>query len=193
MKKITLFFLIASNLYSQDIEYNIKSAMDYWNPNVIFFARQIVNTPGKLNIGQICDLYDYLFSNWTYVNDPIGMEYISPASESIMHLTGDCDDYAVLMASLLASIGASSRVILTTNHAYAEVYICNDCSLKNYLKYINERYTSLINKIFGVNEVQSIYYHKDNSGNIWLNLDWTAKYPGGEFISSEVISVIYPD
>ena len=27
----------------------------------------------------------------------------------------------------------------------------------------------------------SVYYRKDSEGNGWLNLDWWAKHPGGEY------------
>ena len=45
------------------------------------------------------------FLNWVYVNDPAGTDYYAKASESLRLLRGDCDDYAILMASLIESIG----------------------------------------------------------------------------------------
>jgi len=39
---------------------------------------------------------------------------------------------------------------------------------------------------------RTIHYHKDASGDIWLNLDYTAGYPGGKFLNGEVIEALYP-
>ena len=64
--------------------------------------------------------------NWKYVNDPKGFEYFSPASETIkLKLSGDCDDFAIVMAATLQAIGANTRVVMAygekSGHAYAEV------------------------------------------------------------------------
>jgi hypothetical protein len=40
---------------------------------------------------------------------------------------------------------------------------------------------------------KSIYYHVDEHQNIWLNMDYTAKYPGGPFLSEEVLGVLNLD
>ena len=34
---------------------------------------------------------------------------------------------------------------------------------------------------------QQIHYHIDERGQIWLNLDYTATYPGGKFMSEEIL------
>ena len=35
-----------------------------------------------------------------------------------------------------------------------------------------------------------LHYQTDNQKQIWLNLDYTARYPGGEFMESEIISIL---
>jgi hypothetical protein len=37
---------------------------------------------------------------------------------------------------------------------------------------------------------QAIHYHIDERGNVWLNLDYTAKYPGGPFMKEEILSAL---
>jgi hypothetical protein len=33
---------------------------------------------------------------------------------------------------------------------------------------------------------KQLHYHIDERGQIWFNLDYTAKYPGGPFLSEEI-------
>jgi hypothetical protein len=155
-------------------------AIDYTNPITRDYAIQLAaKWPGKFHIGQICEIYDHLYKNWRYVNDPWGVDFISPASRTIQaNLAGDCDDFAVLMAAMIAAIGGSPRIIIAWNndvgHAYAEVFMGDEANLKECAKTIFDRY-----KIF-----DPIHYHKEASGDCWLNLDWSAKFPGGTFFSA---------
>jgi len=49
------------------------------------------------------------------------------------------------------------------------------------------------NKLFAKeSNEKTIHYHKDDEGNVWLNLVYTASYPGGRFMGDEVIECIYP-
>jgi len=89
--------------------------------------------PGSYSIDQVCAIADYV-GRWRYVSDPKGFEYVNYANESIRvgkirgySGIGDCDDRAVLLASLIESIGGTTRIISACNnetcHAYPEVYI----------------------------------------------------------------------
>jgi hypothetical protein len=97
--------------------------------------------PGDHTIDQICSIYSYLNhgddskKGWSYVSDPKGIDYFMYANETLKigedancAGAGDCDDFAILTAALVESIGGSARIILAQNnssggHAYAEVYI----------------------------------------------------------------------
>lgn len=174
---------------------SISSAMDYTTPAVRNAALSMVDKEhgGKMNVGQICDIFDYLKKNWVYVNDPVGHEYNAPASTSIKLMRGDCDDFAILMASCMEAIGASSRVVCAkssdgSGHAYAEVYIGKDkAKCDSLIKSISRRYNGA-----------SIHYttSKDSDGNkkYWLNLDWQEKHAGGKYYKSvgECL-IIYPN
>jgi hypothetical protein len=37
---------------------------------------------------------------------------------------------------------------------------------------------------------KEIHYHIDERGQIWLNLDYTARYPGGPFMSEEILGAL---
>lgn len=168
-------------------------AMDKGNKITIGFANHLATKfPGSFSIKQILSIYDYLYNNWKYVNDPSGIDYVKHASETIQNfkdygkLMGDCDDYAVLMATLIEAIGGEARIVLAikspAGHAYAEVQFYD--SPNTVISEINNHYAGLLEKFLGMNRVDKIYYRKDPDGSLWLNLDWRSKYPGGDYYNS---------
>jgi hypothetical protein len=99
-------------------------------------AVDLVQSEGSCTIDQICYLYDYLTKSWRYIADPRCKDYFQYANETLQHGkkskptcagAGDCDDFAILMASMVESIGGTTRIILAYGplggHAYAEVYL----------------------------------------------------------------------
>ena len=165
----------------------IQDAIDYTNPITRDFAVSQVHHSGKYNIAQICDLWESIGKRWTYVNDPNGREYFSPASHTIaIGLKGDCDDFAIVTASAIKAVGGASRIILTSGHAYPEVSIASsESNLNSLASYICKRYNC-----------KRICYHTSTVGGktiYWLNLDWSAGHPGGPFTNDGgYYSVVYP-
>ncbi len=173
----------------------VVEAMDYKNPTTRDYALSLIDREhgGNYNIAQICDMWEKIYKRWTYVNDPNGFNYYSPASRTIkLGLKGDCDDFAILTASSIQAIGGASRIILAhktdgTGHAYAEVYIANSKNgLQNAADYICKRY-----------HCKSIAYktrNVDGQKRYYLNLDWQAKHPGGPYYQNDGETVaIYPN
>jgi hypothetical protein len=37
---------------------------------------------------------------------------------------------------------------------------------------------------------KKLFYHVDTDGKVWINLDYTAHYPGGEFLSEKVLGIL---
>ena len=78
----------------------LKESCDYNVPKTKGFANKLAGkaslSDGTFNIEQLCEIFDYCYSKWRYVNDPKGSEYLAKASETIASsLTGDCDDFAI--------------------------------------------------------------------------------------------------
>ena len=123
-------------------------------------------------------------SRWNYVSDPKGKDYIATASESLRYLSGDCDDHSILMAACIKSIGGIPRLIHTDGHIYPEILIG---SRKDF-----EAINYLIKKELFVKESkgQIIHYHIDERNQIWLNLDYTAHYPGGPFMHEAILGAL---
>lgn len=165
--------------------------MDYTNPTTRDFAVKIIpqSHSGKYSISQICDEWEYIYKRWTYVNDPNGFNYWSPASRTTnIGLKGDCDDFATLTASSIKSIGGSSRIVVVPHHAYPEVFIGDSKEdVQGMINYVTKRY----------NCKTAYYHHETDSKGVtryWMNLDWSAKHPGGPFHDDEGnYLVIYPD
>ena len=168
-----------------------SEAMDYKTPITRDFAVKLIpkSHSGEYSIAQICDVWQYVNSRWTYVNDPNGFNYWSPASRTInLGLKGDCDDFAILITSLNTAIGGSSRTVIVPGHAYPEVYIGNSKeNVQKIVDYISKRYNC-----------KTVFYHHETDSQgvtrYWLNLDWSAKHPGGPFADDDgEYLVIYPD
>ena len=132
-------------------------------------------SPGPFNLGQVCDIFDYCYNGWNYVNDPEGVEIVEYASTTIANgLNGDCDDFAVLVCSMILAIGGEARINYAyghaEGHAFAEVNIGNT----DVEDYISKRYKKVYNS-------GGIWTRSDRHENKWLNLDWFAKHPGGKY------------
>lgn len=163
----------------------IISACNFRSNTVRSKAAEIASqSDGNFNIGQVCDIFDYCYDNWKYVNDPNRGDLYQKASNTISNgLTGDCDDFAILMASMMLAIGGDARVNVAytsdSGHAYTELNIGKD--INEIANYIRARY--------GFSG--SVWYRTDSKKNCWLNLDWQAQHPGGEYYGGKRGARIY--
>lgn len=198
----SMMYTMGDNPHPQDIiiakllpfpnKSKVIKAIDFTNPKVRNFAlmattkyfndkKQIKGYREYRTIIQCFAVFKEIKSKWNYVNDPIGSDYIAAASESLQHFSGDCDDHAILMAAGVKAVGGTPRLISTDAHIYPEMYIGTKRDLENVI--------FLIHNVLFVEESknQPIHYHIDERGHIWLNLDYTASYPGGEFLGETIL------
>jgi len=184
--------LILSKLLPFPNKSKIIRAIEYDNPKVRDFAlmatlkdfKDVRGYAKYRTVIQCFAIFKEINSRWNYVSDPKGRDYIAKATESLRYFSGDCDDHSILMASCVKSIGGTPRLIHTGGHIYPEIFIGD----KKDLETINY----LIKKILFVEECKGkqIHYHIDERGQIWLNLDYTATYPGGPFMSEEILGAL---
>lgn len=112
-------------------------------------------------------------SNVKYVSDPNGFEYVASPIETLKVRAGDCDDFAVLLASLYESIGLDAVVgLVDTNgdgvvdHAAAMVYLNMD---PDSLLSAMRKYELVFNvRIEGLSYFTGL---KNTSTGIWLVVD----------------------
>ena len=169
----------------------IKKAVDYDNPKLRNFAvaasTRYFNKEGYYSkYGNIIRYFSIfkVINQWDYVPDPKGLDYFSPASESINLMAGDCDDHAILMAAAIKAIGGETRLIHTKNHLYPEVKVGKKKDLtKIYF---------LVKRLLFYKESMGnqLFYHIDNEDNIWLNFDYTGRYPGAKFMDQQIIGIL---
>jgi hypothetical protein len=126
-------------------------------------------SPGTEGIKQIIAIHSYIAGDWKYVNDPlfVGRDYYSPADRTLaVGLAGDCDDFAILLASCIEAIGGRTRILGGScnegGHAWAEVYIGSSTA-----------WTETVNIIRKINPNLSVgYISGGTSEGYWLSLDW---------------------
>ncbi|MDE2020934.1 MAG: hypothetical protein KGJ13_11410 [Patescibacteria group bacterium] len=61
--------------------------------------------------GEIRSLFDFVQNNIRYVRDIAGVETLHYPEQILLQEHGDCDDKAILLASLLAAIGHPTRFV----------------------------------------------------------------------------------
>jgi hypothetical protein len=188
--------IVLSGTRSLSTDKEILNAIDYKNPVVRDFAVRAANKyfkeeqqDSKMHyriLIQCFAVFKKINRSWNYVSDPKEDEYIARADESVKLLAGDCDDHSILMAASIKAIGGTPRLVYTDGHIYPEILIGDEEDLQHVSGLIRE-------KLFPKESNEKpIHYHEDNNGNVWLNLDYTASYPGGRFMGDEVIECIYP-
>lgn len=131
---------------------------------------------------RVLSLFKHINSNFKYVTDAYRDEYFATARETIQNgLGGDCDDHSILMAAAIKSIGGNCRIVLTRTHAYPEL----QCPDKESLTLLKES----ILHLFADKQIKELSYHIRN-GQYWVNLDYTAPYPGGPYLSDTAYAII---
>jgi len=184
--------IILATLNPVENETRIIHSIDYENPEVRNFAvaitvknfKEYAERTNYRTIIQCFAVFKEINSKWNYVNDPDSRNYFAKASESVLHLSGDCDDHTILMAACIKAVGGTSRIIHTTGHLYPEILIGSQKDLE-VINYLIKR------KLFPIeSKGMSLNYHIDENNQVWLNLDYTAKYPGGPFMNEEILGVL---
>jgi WD40 repeat protein len=167
-----------------DIIAEVETKLVLGNPDVEQTALTIArDSPGQYNINQVSKIYDALIEGWYYYSDPSYREKYKNANQTLLDGKrsasvgmGDCDDFAILMASLIESLGGNTRITFAYNgregHAYAEIYLGkkNDTYVDDLLDWLKSEYNQA--NITGVNTTND---------DIWLNLDYNSSYPGGPY------------
>jgi len=184
--------IIISKLLPFPNKSKIIDAVEYDNPKVRNFAlmattkyfRDVKGYKKQRLMIQCFAVFKEIRNRWNYVNDPKGKEYIAAATESLQHFSGDCDDHAILMAAAIRAVGGTPRIIHTGGHLYPEMLVGSKADL--------ETANYLIKEVLFVEESRGkeVHYHIDERGQVWLNLDYTAKYPGGPFMSEEILGAL---
>jgi hypothetical protein len=149
---------------------------------------------GPFHVEQVAEIWAGVRRPWRYVNDPDGREYFATATESIGNgYVGDCDDFAVTLASMVIAIGGQARVVLMDGpkggHAYAEA--CVQGEPGKVAAALTKHYKNKFRRYITGSIPKTIAYRSSEACPIWLNLDWSAAVPGGPYESEHWAVAVY--
>jgi hypothetical protein len=92
-----------------------------------------------------------------------------------------------MMVAAIRSIGGTARFVSTTGHLYPEMLIGDKFDLVK-IDYLIKTVLFPIES-----KDMSLHYHTEKDGRIWLNLDYTAAYPGGRYYADPILGILHPN
>lgn len=190
-KKQKELFLVKSSLFDTEVDMAVKgmkSKMNHKDSLVRNFAvKHSLDHfdeyyPKYGFYVRFLSLFKHINANFKYVSDAQRDEYYATARETIQSgLGGDCDDHTILMISAMRAIGAKCRMVLSVDHVYPELH-CGD--KQSFIKMQNA-----ITDLFWDQPFTGLYYREEN-GQYWINLDYSARHPGGPYIDNKAYAVV---
>ncbi|MBN2163755.1 MAG: transglutaminase domain-containing protein [Pontiellaceae bacterium] len=93
--------------------------IDYRNEQINTMASRLVAHSNDDDLKKTRILLDYVSNDIYYVSDPDdGLEYTKSPITTLVAGAGDCDDQAVLLCSLLESVGVKTFIAFTDDHVF---------------------------------------------------------------------------
>jgi transglutaminase-like putative cysteine protease len=124
--------------------------------------------PGNYSLQQLLYAFDWVRKNIEYADDPTDLW--QNAKDTMMLRSGDCEDHAILMATLIRELGGSARFNLIEGHAFATVFIGDSYTDLTAIKLaVSSHYGTIV----------PVHYLQDSSG-YWMTMDTVGfPYAGG--------------
>lgn len=134
---------------------------------------------------QVAALFEYVKSRVNYISDPIAMrngvkelgDFLASPAETLQIGGGDCDDQALLMASLLSAVGLENRILFVSspsNGAHLLTEFSVDASLASEVPDILEGFYAQNARVPGGRS----YLPFVVNDRVWLMADTTRDYVG---------------
>lgn len=157
-------------------------------------ARLAARSQGPFHVEQVAEIWTAVRRDWRYVNDPQGRDYFASARETIENgYVGDCDDFAIVLTSMVTAVGGEARVVLMEGprggHAYAEACVHGDPGVV--ARALGRHYRAKWRGYLQGAAPRTISYRRTEACPIWLNLDWNAAVPGGPYEPETRATAIY--
>lgn len=83
------------------------------------------STTGNYSTALLLSIFEYVCT-LNYTQEPEGVDYWQNPDETMDMGGGDCEDFAILIASLVCAAGGTVRFCYTNTHAFASVYVSSD-------------------------------------------------------------------
>ncbi|MCK4320761.1 transglutaminase domain-containing protein [Candidatus Bathyarchaeota archaeon] len=117
----------------EELNRSIKKIVNSADPTVEVVRELATRLGRRFEAGdfkQARKLYEYVRDEIQYIYDPFGIEEIQPPEVTLKLRSGDCEDQAILLTSLLLAIGFESALLFADanndglpDHVYSAVYI----------------------------------------------------------------------
>ncbi len=175
----------------------VVAAIDTANPRTRNEAVRIAaQNEGPYSVEQVARLWSHVRGQWRYVNDPRGDEYFAHASETIDNgYVGDCDDFSIVLVAMVHAIGGDARLVMMDGpqggHAYAEA--CVPGTSDEVRDKLSAHYRRHPDRSLGRQRIRTVHFRPGHECPVWLNLDWNAGVPGGEYEAERWAVAVYPD
>ncbi len=191
------------NLYVNKVD-ELKTRVKTLENKIMIFLKNKCNVPGNFksfseiehaDTGSIRDftlfiisnskddpasaIYSYIRKHIRYVSDPINKDYIASPCETILTEAGDCEDHALLLFSMLNSVGIDSKIVrISDEHTFvaidSDTPINNMCENPIYIKINKKKYiladTTSSNCIGLVNKK---YVQEGKNGEMMLKKEYS--------------------
>lgn len=85
----------------------------------------LLGVPEGNEVREIDAIYQYVRRAIRYVKDVLDVETLATPTETLMRGAGDCDDFVILIASLLESVGVPTRFVVAgyESNEFEHVYL----------------------------------------------------------------------
>ena len=108
----------------KDVYRKVNDLVDPEDPRVVALADRVSLGLGEeYNVYWIASLFDWVISELEYRSDPSEGDEWAPPGETCDSMAGDCEDYSILIASVVEHWGGNAQFYIITKHAFAGVYL----------------------------------------------------------------------
>jgi predicted transglutaminase-like cysteine proteinase len=165
------------SVYEGPVDYRALVHPDSVRSLAVSLASNFKND-GSETLLRAATFFNHIKDNVTYVSDDIqyGRDFVAPPTHTLDRKKGDCDDQAVLMASLLSAVGIKNRMLLIGNNNdewHLATEFCIDLSMKEtFVDLLNKFYENLDQYFFH----SRVYLFFEEQDGIWLLADTTRDY-----------------
>ncbi len=106
-----------------DLWPKVEKLVDPDNPTVQSIKTEIQSKWGdNYTTAHVAAAFDYVYDHIKYSPEPEGADHWQSVAETLKKGEGDCEDHAILLASIIDALGGTTRMCVISNHAFATVY-----------------------------------------------------------------------
>ncbi len=108
----------------KDVYRDVNDLVEPDAPEVVAVADQVSQgLGGSYNLYWVASLFEWVLEELDYQSDPSDEDVWSPAGKTCSLKTGDCEDFSIVIASVVEHWGGNARFYVISRHAFAAVYV----------------------------------------------------------------------